>query len=441
MSVPVAPGRWPLLGHTPTMLRRRFRFTSELYRYGNVVKVYLGPMPTYFVTSPDLTYRVLVTEGSNFDKGMMFDKFRPYLGNGLLLSNGAFHLRQRRLIQPAFHHDEIARYTATMVRVTAELTGSWQAGEVREIDDDMQRLAVRNVGETLFSTTLGRQAIAEAHRSIPVVIRQGMIRALSPSFVEKLPIPGNRRFDAAISRMRTIVLEVIAEWRARGTDQHDLLSMLLLAQDQDGGGEGMTDRQVWDEVLTLLTGGVETTSLALAWTFHELARHPEVEALVHQEIDEVLAGRPPTFEGIARLVHTQRVVNEVLRLYPVWILMRRTTAEVELDGVRLPPGSEVIVSPHALHFDPRFYPAPNRFDPDRWRAERVALLPRGAFIPFGAGNRQCIGNVFAHNEIVIAVATVAARWRLVPVPGRPVRVRFTSAAYPRHMPMTVVPRN
>ena len=439
MSVPVAPGRWPVLGHTPIMLRRRFRFTSELHRYGDLVKVYLGPMPTYFVTSPDLTYRVLVTEGSNFDKGMMFDKFRPYLGNGLLLSNGAFHLRQRRLIQPAFHHAEIARYTATMVRVTAELTGSWQAGEVREIDDDMQRLAVRNVGETLFSTTLGRQAIAEAHRSIPVVIRQGMIRALSPSFVEKLPIPGNRRFDAAIDRMRTIVLEVIAEWRARGTDQHDLLSMLLLAQDHDGG-DGMTDRQVWDEVLTLLTGGVETTSLALAWTFHELARHPEVEALVHQEIDAVLGGRPPTADDIPRLVQTQRVVNEVLRLYPVWILMRRTTAEVELGGARLPPGTEVIVSPHALHFDPRFYPAPHRFDPDRWTPERAARLPRGAFIPFGAGNRQCIGNVFAHNEIVIAVATVAARWRLVPVPGRPVRVRFTSAAYPRQLPMTVVPR-
>ena len=373
MSVPVAPGRWPLLGHTPTMLRRRFRFTSELYRHGDLVKVYLGPMPTYFVTSPDLTYRVLVTEGGNFDKGMMFDKFRPYLGNGLLLSNGAFHLRQRRLIQPAFHHDEIARHTATMVRVTAELIGSWQAGEVRQIDHDMQRLAVRNVGETLFSTKLGRQAIAEAHRSIPIVIKEGMIRALSPPFVEKLPIPGNRRFDAAISRMRTIVLEVIAESRARGTDQHDLLSMLLMAQD---GGEGMTDRQVWDEVLTLLTGGVETTSLALSWTFHELARHPEVEALVHKEIDDVLAGRPPTTEDIPRLVHTQRVVNEVLRLYPVWILMRRTTAEVELGGTRLPPGTEVIVSPHALHFDPRYHPAPNRFDPDRWTPERAARQVR-----------------------------------------------------------------
>jgi cytochrome P450 len=440
MPVPVAPGRWPFLGHTPAMLRQRFEFTASLREHGEIVKIQLGPMPAYFVTSPRLTYRVLVTDGASFRKGAMFDKFRPYLGNGLVLSNGDFHLRQRRLLQPAFHRDRIARYTETMVRAASELVGSWRPGEVRVVDEDMQGLAVTVVGEALFSSEMGERAIAEVRRSIFVVIKQGMIRALSPGFVEKLPIPGNRQFDEAIARMRAVVLEVIASWRTGGVDHGDVLSMLLLAQDEDTG-DGMTDQQTYDEVLTLLTAGIETTALALSWIFHEIARNPEVERRLHAEVDDVLGGRPVTVDDIPKLTYTLRVVNEVLRMYPIWILMRRATAAVDLDGMVIPAGAEVIVSPHALHFDPATYDEPQRFDPDRWLPGRAKDLPKGAFIPFGAGARQCIGNVFAQNEIIITVATVAARWRLVPVPGKPVRVKFTSAAYPSSLPMTVVPRN
>ncbi|GAA1971714.1 cytochrome P450 [Amycolatopsis minnesotensis] len=439
MSVPVARGRWPVLGHTPVLLRRRFEFTASLRDSGEIVKVFLGPMPAYFVTSPELTYRVLVTNGSSFRKGAMFDKFQPYLGNGLLLSNGAFHHRQRRLIQPAFHRERIARYAETMVRAARELTGTWRRGEVRDLTADMQGLAVTIVGEALFSAELGQRAIAEVRRSIFLVIKQGMIRALSPSFLEKLPVPGNRQFDEAIERMRAIVLEVIASWRADGSDHGDLLSMLLLARDEETG-ERMTDQQTYDEVLTLLTAGIETTALALAWIFHEIARDPEVERRLRDEIDEVLAGGPLTFEDVPKLTYTHQVVNEVLRMYPIWILMRRATEEVELGGVRIPAAAEVIISPHALHFDQGSYPDPHRFDPDRWAPDRVGEVPKGAFIPFGAGTRQCMGNVFAQTEIVITVATVLADWRLVPVPERPVRVKFTSAAYPSEMPMTVTER-
>ncbi|SDY98260.1 Cytochrome P450 [Amycolatopsis xylanica] len=435
MAVPVAPGRWPFLGHTPAMLRQRFAFTAGLRAHGEIVKVFLGPLPAYFVTSPELAHRVLVTEGASFRKGAMFDKFRPYVGNGLLLSNGAFHLRQRRLIQPAFHHERIARYAETMVKAARELTSAWRPGEVREIDEDMQALAVTIVGETLFSTEIGQRAISEVRRSIFIVIKQGMIRALSPAFMEKLPLQGNREFDAAIERMRAIVLEVIASRRAEETDHGDVLSMLLLARD-DSGVE-MTDQQVYDEVITLLTAGIETTALALSWIFHEIARHHDVEQRLHAEVDAVLGGRPVCFADVPRLKFTAMVVNEVLRMYPVWILMRRAIAAVELAGARIQPGDEVIVSPHALHFDPDSFPDPEKFDPDRWSG---AAPPRGAFIPFGAGNRQCVGNVFAQTEIILTVATVAARWRLAPVPDRPVRVRFTSAAYPSTMPMTTTRR-
>ncbi|TWP49333.1 cytochrome P450 [Lentzea tibetensis] len=438
MPVPVAPGRWPLIGHTPAMLRKRAEFTSTLRDHGEVVEVDLGPMRTYFVTSPRLAHQVLVTDGSKFRKGAMFDKFQPYLGTGLLLSNGEFHRRQRRMLQPAFHRDRIARYAETMVRAASALTSEWQPGEVRVVENDMQALAVTIVGEALFSTEMGKRAIEEVRRSIFVVIKQGMVRALSPSFVERLPIPGNRQFDEAIERMKAIVLEVIASWRADGVDHGDLLSMLLLAQDEDSGA-GMTDQQTYDEVLTLLTAGIETTALALAWIFHEIARNPDVEQRLHTEIDEVLGDRPVTFADVSRLTYTGQVVNEVLRMYPVWFVMRRTLTEVDLGGVVLPAGAEVIVSPHAVHFDPRSFNDPERFDPDRWSPDRAEQLPKGAFIPFGAGNRQCLGNLFAQTEIAMTVATVAARWRLVPV--QPVRVKFTSAAYPSGLLMKAVPRN
>lgn len=436
MGVPVAPGRLPFLGHTLEMVRRRHEFTSSLRDHGDVVRVDLGPMETYFVTSPRLAHQVLVTDGGLFRKGAMFDKFQPYLGNGVMLSNGPFHLRQRRMMQPAFHRNRIAHYTGMMTRAAAALTSSWTPGEVRVVEDDMQGLAVTVVGEALFSTELGRRAIAEVRRSIFVVIKQGMVRALSPSFVERLPLPGNRAFERAVARMRAIVLELIASRRADPEDHGDLLSKLLLAQDDSG--DSMTDQQTYDEVLTLLTAGIETTALALAWAFHEISEHPDVERRVVAEIDEVLGGRPVAFADVPKLTYTAAVVNEVLRMYPVWILMRRTTAPVDLDGVRLPTGAEVILSPHALHHDPASFPEPHRFDPDRWTSS--ADVPRGAFVPFGAGARQCMGNVFAQTEVVITLVTVLARWRLVPVPGKPVRTKFTSAAYPSGLLMTAVPR-
>ncbi|MFC4852795.1 cytochrome P450 [Actinophytocola glycyrrhizae] len=440
MPVPVAPGRLPLLGHTLPMLLRRYEFTTSLRNHGDVVRVDLGTMPTYVVTNPRLVHELLVTKGPLFRKGALFDRFLPVFGNGLATSNGTFHRGQRRMVQPSFHRDRIAAYTETMARAAADLTSTWRPGQVRVVEEDTQALAVTIVGEALFSTEMGKRAIEEVRRSIFIVLKHGMVRALSPSFVEKLPLRGNREFDAAIERMRAIVLDVVRGWREDGTDRGDLLSMLLLARHPDTGA-GMSDRQVHDEVMTLLIGGIETTALALAWACHELARHPEVERRVHAEVDEVLGGRTPTFADVEKLVYVNQVVNEVLRMYPVWFLMRRALAPVELGDVVLPAGAEVIFSPHALHHDPASFEAPYRFDPGRWSPERAAKVPKGAFVPFGAGTRQCVGNLFARTEIVITLATVAARWRLVPVPGRPVRVRFTSAAYPSRLLMTAIPRN
>src|SRR5687768_16355913 len=191
MSVPVAPGRLPFLGHTLPMLRKRFEFTANLRRHGDLVEIYLGPMRTLFVTSPQLMHQVLVTDAAKFHKGQLFDKFRPFMGNGLAMSNGAFHLQQHRMMQSAFHRDRIAGYADVMTRATHELVDGWRPGEVRRVEDDAQALAITIVGESLFSTEIGKLAIDEARRSVFVIIKNGIVRALSPAFVEKLPIPVN----------------------------------------------------------------------------------------------------------------------------------------------------------------------------------------------------------------------------------------------------------
>jgi cytochrome P450 len=264
-----------------------------------------------------------------------------------------------------------------------------------------------------------------------------MVRALSPAFVAHLPIPANRRFDEAIGRLRGVVQDVIAEGRAQRDDPGDVLSMLLAARDAETG-EAMTDGQVYDEVVTLLTGGIETTALALSWLFHEVAKQPRIERRWHREVDEVLGGGPVTHDHVPQLRYTGQIVREVLRRYPIWLLMRRTNTDVTLDGITIPPATEVTISPHALHHDARYFPDPERFDPDRW--DPVAPPQTGAYVPFGDGGRKCIGNHFALTEIAVAAATVAARWRLVPLPGKRVRVKVTGAAYPSRLPMIAVPR-
>ena len=434
---PIVPGRLPLLGHTMSLLGRRFRFLSSLRSHGEVVRIYLGPLPVYLVTSPELAWQVLATNADRFDKGIIFDKIRPLSGNGLANSNGDFHRRQRRLMQPAFHRKHIAGYVHTMARAVLELVESWRPGETVAVDKRMADLALTIIGRTLFSAELGRDAIAEVQRSMPILIKYLTVRTFAPQW---LPIPANRRFDEAAARFRRVVAEVIAAARAEGKDHGDLLSMLLLARDEDTG-EGMSDQQIHDEIVTILTAGTETTAVALAWFFHELGQHPEVQRRFHAEIDQVLAGRMATLDDIPRLEYTRRIMCEVLRKYPILILMRRARTDVDLGGVHIQPGTEVALSQYTLHHDPHLYPDPARFDPERWLPDRAAGLPKGAFIPFGAGPHHCPGYSFAETEIAIVAATVAARWRLVPVAGKPVHPRLAATTHPNQLPMITMRRH
>ncbi|RJQ76421.1 cytochrome P450 [Pseudonocardiaceae bacterium YIM PH 21723] len=437
MSAPVAPGRWPLLGHTFAMARQRADFTTRLRQHGEVVQVYLGPLRTYYIASPELTHQLLVAHGPKLRKGRIFDKVRPFLGNGLAMVSGPEHLRQRRLLQPAFHRDRIAQYATIMADAAAELIDSWTPGETRRIEADMQALAATVVSRSLFSTEISRDDIERLRQDLFLILDQTMSRSLIPGFLSWLRASANRRFDAALARVHAFVMGFIADWRRHGEDRGDQLSALLLAEDEDTG-QRMSDQQVYDEVVTLLTAGMETTARALAWLFHELAEHPDIEAKVHAEVTEVLGDEKPAIEHVVRLNYTRQVVKETLRKYTTWILMRHTLQDIELGGYTIPAGSEVIFSPYSLHHDPETFADPERFDPGRWEPDRMKALPKGAFMTFGAGARQCIGNVFAETEIVIVLATIAARHRLVP--AGPVTSAFASAPYPTSLPMTVQPR-
>jgi cytochrome P450 len=282
---------------------------------------------------------------------------------------------------------------------------------------------------------VGAAAVAEIHRSLPIIARGVIARALTPKLLDSLPIPLNRRFDDAAARLRRVIDDVIARYRSQAVVADDLLSMLLAARDADTD-DAMDDSQIRDEMLTLLVGGTETSATTLAWAFHELGCHPEVENRLRAEIDQTVGTRPVEVEDLPALEYLDQVLREVSRLHSLPLLMRRAVEPVEVGGIRFPSGTEFALSQYALHRDPRIYPQPRLFDPDRW-APGDASPPRGAFIPFGAGNRKCIGDAFAWTEMAIILATVLARWRLTPVSGHIVREIPAAAPRPNAVLMTV----
>ncbi|MBD3579329.1 cytochrome P450 [Streptomyces sp. KD18] len=441
-SIPPAPGRVPLLGHAVKLGRDPLAFLRSLREVGDLVRVDLGSMPMYVVTSAALVRDVTVGQARAFEKGRLYDRVRPLVGNGLATAGGDVHRRHRRLIQPMFHQTCIAGYAETMSSRARALADSWTPGQTIAVEQVMGELAVEILAATMFSTDIGRPAVEAVRRDLPVILKNMLLRAASPKALDHLPIPPNRAFDAAARSMRQVIDDVIAGTRRSGERQEgggDLLSVLLDARDADTG-EALTDEEVRDELVTILFAGTETTASTLSWAFHEIARHPEVEKQLVAEVDEVLEGRPATIADVPRLVGIRRVLDEVIRLHGVTLLMRRTTEEVELGGFRLPAGTEVAFSLYALHRDPALYADPDRFDPDRWLPERRGDIPREAFVPFGSGNRRCIGDAFAWTEATIVLATVLSRWQLRPSPGHSPREAASAMAHPDHVPMEVHPR-
>jgi cytochrome P450 len=297
----------------------------------------------------------------------------------------------------------------------------WTDGATIDVAHDMMRLTLGIVGETLFGTDVESRA-PEVGRALTAVMQTFWMTML-PFFdrLERLPIPALARGRRARADLDRIIYGMIAERRRRPEDRGDLLSMLLMAQDLEGDGTGMTDRQVRDEAMTIFLAGHETTANALSWTWYLLGEHPEIEARMHEEIDRVLGGRLPTMDDLPRLPVVEQVVTESMRLYPpAWIVGRRALVPYEIDGYRLPARSILVFSPYLVQRDARWFPEPTRFMPERWTAEFKASLPQFAYMPFGGGPRRCIGDQFAWTELILILSTIAQRWKLRLVPGHPV---------------------
>ena len=425
----------PLLGvlsafrkDPPAFLLRNAR------EYGDLVHFRLARQNAYLVNRPEWIRDILVTHQSNFLKSRVLERAKRLLGEGLLTSEGEFHTRQRRLVQPAFHRDRMAHYGAQMVECAVQARERWTHGEQMDLAIEMPRLTLAIVAKTLFSADVSSKADAIGQALTEILSMFDMLMLPYWDWIQKLPLPMVRRFDRARDSLDKVVYELIAERRASGRDEGDLLSMLLLAQDQeeDEASSGMTDKQVRDEALTLMIAGHETTANALLWTWYLLSQNPEAEAKFHAEVAEVLGGRLPTFEDVPKLAYTTGVFSEALRMFPpAWAMGRRAKLDYTIDEYRIPAGSILIMSPWVSHRDPRWFAEPERFDPERWRPEIADKLPKFAYFPFGGGARVCIGERFAWAEGVLVLATLAQRWRFRLAPGQTAETKAVITLRPR----------
>ncbi|MFC5805482.1 cytochrome P450 [Streptomyces formicae] len=432
-DIPRAPGAWPLIGHAPQLALKPLTFVTGLPRHGTVVQVQLGSLQAYVVTDPELVHQVLVSQARSFSRGRLHDRGRTLIGDGLVVSSGELHRRHRRMMQPSFQRGQLVQYAACMKSEMVSMTDRWKPGQVLDIHDEMESLAMGTLISSLFGE-LSQDDADRVRQAVPILMRAGIVHSVAPDWVSRLPIPMNRRTQKATTDVSALVDRVIAARREKGEGRTDLVTTLLHTTDEDG--RPMSDQEICDQVFTLFMASVESLSATLAWIFHELGRDPEIEARVHAEVDDVLSGRPPEFDDIPRLAYTSRVITEVLRHYTVWFQMRRTREPVELGGYRLPACAEVIYSPYLLAHDPRWFPDPDRFDPDRWLADRAERTPKHAFIPFGAGHHKCMGDTFALTECTLDVAAICSRWRLRPVPGQRVRQVIQAAVHPKPLLMT-----
>ncbi len=412
-------------GYIFAFRRDPLEFLARVARdYGDSTSFHVGPHRFYFFNHPDLIRDVLVTQHDKFHKGRALKRSKRLLGEGLLTSEGEHYRRQRRLAQPAFHRARIEAYGSVMVDCAQRATARWHDGQTLDISNEMTRLTLAIVGKTLFDADVEADAREVGEALTEVMDMFGYLMLPYAELLEKLPLPAHKRFQKARARLDAIIYRLINERRASGVDRGDLLSMLLLAEDTEGDGAGMSNEQVRDEAMTLFLAGHETTANLLTWTWYLLAQHPEVEARLHAELDAVLEdGRAPATQDLPRLVYTEMVVSESMRLCPpAWAVGRLAIKECEIGGYHIPQGALVLVSQYVMHRDARFFPDPEAFDPERWTPATKETRPPFAYFPFGGGPRRCIGESFAWMEATLLVASIARHWRMRLVPGQQVEM-------------------
>jgi pentalenene oxygenase len=434
-----APGAWPVLGHIVGLQRRPLALLGSLPAHGDLVEIKFGPRPAFVLCHPDLARQVL-TDFRTFDRGgVIYERARLEMGNGLATVGHQGHRRQRLVMQPAFRREYLPRYVAVMRQEIAAIIGAWHDGDLVDMVDELFRLTTRIALSALFSSRIGAGEAERLREAFDTFLRGGYTRTMLP-VAGKLPTPGNRRYARAIALWRAQVAALIDGCRKAGAEEDNLMSRMLAARDE--AGQGMSDSELSDQVAVLMLAGGETTSAAVAWSLHLLGGHPQTLDALHAETDAVLGGDVAEWEHLPRLELTARVVSEALRLYPpAWILPRVCSRETVLAGRTLPAGSLVIFSPYILHRLPGLYPDPDRFDPARWLAADATAANRGSFLPFGAGATRCIGEEFGLAEAALILASITARWNLTLEPGTTVSPAARSVLVPKAFPVRLSRRS
>ena len=434
MKLPPGPKGYPVFGSVFEPKGDTITYLTKCAReYGDIVFFRFLGVPACFVNKPEHIESVLVTQNSNFVKSKDYRAMRRVLGNGLLLSEGEFWRRQRKLIQPAFHQGRIAAYAEVMIAHTQRMLASWSDGQSLDMHEAMMRLTLGIVAKTLFDADVSHEA-EDVDAALAVLmgkfLRQAGMALLLPVWV---PLPTSQLLKRAVGRLDKVIYSIIEQRRASGQMSGDLLSVFLQAHDDEG--VGMTDRQLHDEIMTLFLAGHETTANVLSWTWYLLGQNPQVEEKLTEELSRVLAGRVPTPADLPRLAYTDMVLREAMRLYPpVWVIGRRALAPFRLGDYELPADTNVLISQLIMHKDPRYFPDPQRFDPDRWSTSnpQSASLPRFAYFPFGGGPRVCIGAGFAMMEALLLLSTIAQQFRIEVSPELKVKVQPTVTLRPKH---------
>lgn len=394
--------------------------SDSAQKFGDLYKLQLV-QNVYILSGPSEVGRVLHENHTNYQKSFIYERMRPLLGNGLLTSNGDFWKRQRRLAQPAFHRQRIAGFGESMVRHTQRMLERWRTQAVRgepiDVHAEMMRLTLVIVGEALFSVNLMEDA-GDVGRALTAALEIINDRFTSFFIVpQAIPTPQNRRFAQAMKVLDGAVDRIIGERHASSEARHDLLAMLMEVRDEETG-QGMTDAQLRDEVMTMVLAGHETTANALSWAWYLLSKHPHVEQKLRQELHQVIGERAPTLADLPNLRYATMVIEEAMRLYPpAWAFGRQAIQDDVIGGYLIPAGANVTVCTYTLHRNPRYWENPEGFEPERFLPERAASRPKMAYIPFAAGPRMCIGNQFAMMEMQIILSMVAQAYRLELVPG------------------------
>ena len=412
------------------------------HTYGDIAHFKFGRQNVYLLNHPDYIEDVLVTNYKNFIKSRGLQVSKRLLGNGLVTSEGEYHDKQRHLIQPTFYPKRIKSYADIMVNQAIDMCNSWHDGTILDIHKEMIKLTLAIICKTVLGYDIepGHDEVGDALKTC----MQYFNRLLMPfgELIEKIPLlPINKGFQTAKRDLDSIVYRMIKEHRKKldkgheKKEDYDLLSTLLQAQDEEAGIGRMTDEQLRDEVMTIFLAGHETTANALTWTYYLLSEHPTIESKLQEELHSIFGSNRTTItvDDVPRLEYTEKILTESMRLYPpAWALGRQVIDDYKVGGYSIPEGSIILMSQYVMHRNPRYFPEPNRFYPDRWTEEFKKQLPRFSYFPFGGGIRGCVGEPFAWLEAILLLATISRQWRMKHVPSHKVELKALITLRPKY---------